>query len=268
MVGLASNLKTFVKGKCPRCGGKAKSFLYGLVVGDPGEDTVLGGCCISGIEPDFVCVACDLEFGFGGRNYEVFFDLETEYTDSSDGRVLRIERSVNLMELTESEVIELAPFLIEARHELLHRSFSEDELGLMALQGNWKSFPLRAMYDLWVYWNRKTKKIEFGAQFFSEGVKHLHGIYRPERNNPSRTRKIEDFYREFSSTENLDLIPWNIRSPLPKHNTRSILDQDLIALMRSGAMVGEMLLQRFANPVPDRQMWPAWFDPEQEFGCV
>lgn len=90
---------------------------------------------------------------------------------------------------------------------------------------------------------------------------------RPERKNPSKTRRIEDFYRQFSSTENLDLIAWNIRSPLPKQKTRSILDQDLFVLMQSGATVGVMLLQRFANPVPDRQMWPTWFDAEQELGA-
>lgn len=261
---MPSNLRTFTMGKCPNCGQKAKGILYGLVAGDPGDDYVLGGCCLSGGEPDYVCIACDLEFGFGGRNYETSFDLELEFTERETGEKSAELRNINLINLTVDELLSYAPWLIEARHELLHRDFPAEELELIGIQANWKSFPMVALVDVWVYWNRRIQKIEFAAQFFAEGIKHLHGVFLPGSARALRTHSLQEFDIRFSNRQS-GITAWNLKSPLPKRGGKAIPQHELLELMIAGSSVSEVLLYRFANPVPDGQMWPAWFDPKQDF---
>lgn len=260
---MPSNLKTYVPGKCPNCGQKAKPVVYGLIASEPDEDFVRGGCCISGIEPDFFCVDCNMEFGYGGRNYETKFDLEFEYTNNETGETKRELRNINLVESDEEELLTLAPWLIEARHELLHREFPAQEMALIALQGNWKSFPMEALADFWVYWSPATRKIYFGVQYFAEGIKHLHALYRPDLDRAKRVSSFDDF-QSLMATKGLRA--WNLKSPLPKRG-RTIPEHELVSLMIAEKPVPEALLFRFANPVPDSQMWPGWYSPSQEFHC-
>ena len=53
--------------KCPHCGGKVVSIIYGepshelFEKADRGE-VILGGCCISDLSPDWQCVSCGHQF--------------------------------------------------------------------------------------------------------------------------------------------------------------------------------------------------------------
>ena len=259
-----TNLKTFTAGKCPKCGGAAKEILYGMLA-DPPEDVILGGCCLMpGFDPTHKCITCDYEFGHGGRNYQTEFDLEVELTNRETGEKKTEERSVSLIELPDDEVIKLAAYMIEARHELLYREFSKDDLEYLALKDNWKSFPMEPMFDVWYYWNTQTLQIDFAAQFYSYGVRHIHGLFVENRERPGKKRRLVDFERQFALDKNPELKAWNLRNPLKLSERKLVPDHELMVLMRARAQVGEMLLYRFCNPVPDGQMWPSWYDPEQE----
>lgn len=259
------NLKLSKSGECPSCGTKGKPILYGLVLKKPSDDIVIGGCCISGDDNNFFCEACDEGFAPGGRRYQTLIEVQREKAVQDTGYTKTVEEIVDLTALSDGELISLAANVIEARHELLHRDFSEVEMSLLALQGGWKSFPMEAVNDLWFYWNPRTKIIAYAAQFFAEGVKHIHGIYRPDRENPSRLRRLADFEAHFMRTLADDYQVWNLKAPISRYNSRTVLDLELMQIMRSGSKVSENLLHRYANPVPDGQMWPAWYDPKQEF---
>ena len=260
---LNSNLRRYTQDKCPECGQKTKYFVYGLIRGDLDENFIRGGCSITpGYDPVAYCESCDLEIGFGGRDYRTHFVLDAQESNLPSSPV---RTEIDLMQLSEPELIKYATNLIEARHELLHRGFPADELKLLELAGGWKSFPLESIFDIWFYWNVSSRLIEFAAVFSAHGIKHIHGIYRPDRENIQKLRSLEYFQRTFSQTENPGLRAWNLRPPITRSQWRNP-EHELIQLMRSGKEVSESIIQRFANPVPDNQMWPSWYDPTQEFG--
>lgn len=265
---METNLKKFSEGKCPKCGGAAKTIAYGLIA-NPSDDIIIGGCSVMpGFDPNYKCITCDLEFGHGGRDYQTEFELEFELTNRETGEKKYEERKVSLIELPDSEVIKLAALMIEARHELIYRGFSEDDLDLLALKDGWKSFPLEPKFDVWYYWNTQTRKIDFAAQFFSHGVRHIHGLYKKDQKRVTKKRRPIDFDRQFALDKNPELKAWNLRHPMKISKGKLIPDHELMVLMRADAEVGEMLLYRFCNPVPDGQMWPAWYDVEQEWGAL
>lgn len=217
-----------------------------------------------GFDPNFKCINCDLEFGHGGRDYQTEFELEIEFTDRETLEKKREERKVSLIELPEIELIKLASLMIEARHELIYRGFSHEDLDFLALKDGWKSFPLEARFDVWYYWNTQTRKIDFAAQFFAHGVRHIHGIFTKDGELAGKKRRLVDFERQFALDKNPELKAWNLRNPMKVSNRKLVPDHELMILMRAEAEAGESLLYRFCNPVPDGQMWPAWYDPEQE----
>ena len=53
---------------CPNCltKGSLRKILWGMPDGEP-DDTkyVLGGCCITGDDPDFACINCDWQGSLG-----------------------------------------------------------------------------------------------------------------------------------------------------------------------------------------------------------
>lgn len=260
-----SNLRRFKNGQCPSCGEKGKPILYGLVIGESSDEFVRGGCCIGGDDPSFFCESCDYGFALGGRDYKTVFEFQREQVCSETGYKRIVEERVDLTELNDDELIHFAKTIIEARHELVHRGFNAEEMSLLSLQGGWKSLPLTALTDLWFYWDPKTRQIEYAAQFFAEGVKHIHAVYRRDRDNPVRLRRLADFQSHFIRSSAQNHHVWNLREPISRFNSKTVLELDLMQLMKTGSKVSESLLYRFANPVPDGQMWPAWYDPEQEF---
>lgn len=50
---------------CPRCGAvQALPIIWGMPVGDPGSDVVVGGCVLpDGPVPDWECRGCGTRFG-------------------------------------------------------------------------------------------------------------------------------------------------------------------------------------------------------------
>lgn len=53
--------------KCPHCGGKVVSILYGFPSGEAFEkaergEIVLGGCCITDLMPQWQCTGCGHQF--------------------------------------------------------------------------------------------------------------------------------------------------------------------------------------------------------------
>ena len=265
---MENNLKTLTSGKCPKCGGATKKILYGMHAIPP-EDAILGGCCLNpGFAPTHRCITCDFEMGHGGRNYQTEFDLEVEVTNPDTGVKTAEERLVSLLHLPVAELIKLAAHMIEARHELLHREFPEENLDFLALKDNWKSFPMEPMFDVWFYWNTHTLQIDFAAQFYSHGVRHIHGLFVENWERPGKKRRMVDFERQFALEKNPELKAWNLRNPPKVSDKKLVLDHELMILMRANAQVGQELLYRFCNPVPDGQMWPSWYDPEQELEDV
>jgi hypothetical protein len=261
-----ASLRTFSPGKCPKCGAAVKQIVYGLVR-DAGDDVVLGGCSLMpGLDPEFTCTSCTGEFGHGGRNYLTEFEFEVELTQRVTGEKRFETRHLNLLELPTEQVLEYAPLLLEARYELKHRGFSDEDLEFFALKENWKPFPLEPKFDVWYFWNSNTRKIELAAQFYAHGVRHVHGIYLPNGNRCGKLKRMADFQRQFAFEANPEIQAWNLRNPLKLSDRKLIPDHDLMELMRADAGVGEILLYRFCNTVPDGQMWPGWYNPEQELG--
>jgi hypothetical protein len=243
-----------------------KQIVYGLLA-EPDDDVIIGGCSVMpGFDPEFKCTSCDREFGHGGRDYLTEFEFEVELTQRVTGEKRFENRYINLLELPTEQVLEYAPFLLEARYELKHRGFSDEDLEFLALKDNWKPFPLEPKFDVWYFWNSNTRKIEFAAQFWAHGVRHIHSIYLLSGNRHGKLKPLAEFQRKFSLKETPELRAWNLRNPLKVSKHKLIPDHELMELMRAEAEVGEMLLYRFCNPVPDGQMWPGWYDPEQDLG--
>lgn len=259
-----NSLKLLTEDICPKCKHKAKPIVFGLIR-NPSEDFVLGGCSIiPGFDPTYKCVPCDLEFGFGGRSYQTYFEFEVDYTNAATGETKTEERTFDLLWLPDDELLGLASQLIEARHELLHRGMSMDELELLTLRHNWRPFPFKPIYDVWFYWNAQTHKVEFATYFYSYGVRHIHGFYVPDSMKPVKAKTLSDFHNRLSAAQTKGLTAWNLRNPISQSTSTLVKDHELMNFMRAKEEVTVSAMQRFCNAVPDGQMWPSWYDPEQD----
>jgi hypothetical protein len=259
---LKSNLRKYNKGHCPECGDAGKPIIYGLIREEGDGSFIRGGCSIvPGFDPTDFCEGCSLEFGFGGRDFKTDFVIEIADPSSPSGVA---SRSINLMVATEDELIAYAATLIEARHELLFRGFPEAELNLLGMTAGWKSYPMERMFDIWFYWNHKTQLIEFASLFAAHGVAHVHGLFRPDREGIRKIRNLEEFDNWFNRQKNPNLRAFNLRPPFQRSEWRNP-DHELIQLMKANRQVSESLMTRFANPVPDGQLFPSWYEPDLDY---
>ena len=55
-------LSAFGIGRCPRCQSPGQHLLYGLPVGGPSADVVLGGCFVPHLNTDVVCPRCHAQW--------------------------------------------------------------------------------------------------------------------------------------------------------------------------------------------------------------
>jgi transposase-like protein len=252
---MGNGLRTAEKGHCPKCTLRGQPIVYGLIR-EESDQFVRGGCSVNvGFDPKYRCQRCGMEFGHGGRNYQVEFKLESEdFTEQ-----------LNLLYLNNEKLIQLAATIIEARYELALRGFNKDDLELMGMQSGWQSFPRTEQFEIVIFWNRDSQLIEFATRFKSFGVKHRHGFIMPGRDKWGHATSIESFQKLFRRADSYPLEAWKLRLVERSLEANGVENLELLRLTAESELVSEQLLLLLAEKAPTKQHIPAWFDVEQEY---
>ena len=255
---------------CPKCDAKLKTVRYGMFATPPGNDEIDGGSLVDPNAPSKACPECDWQGGEGGRTWETNFTqtiFEADPSNPSDD--IKRKVNMNLLSLTNEEIIEFGKYNLAARFELVFRGlepsavdefygqFSESESALL---------PLLKKEVAFAYYNSSAQKVEqvcyFSAQQYDHHFQYLRTGMR-DWNLASGT--LQEFHDVVFSMKKPDVTGWVINFPDDvsdegRFATSGSYGSEVIKAMMSDGQISIDELATHATSLTRQLYWPHWFD--------
>jgi len=255
-----SNTGLSRRGSCPNCGTKGKPIVYGLPQ-KPSQDIVIGGCIVMpGLDPEFRCDVCEIDFGHGGRKFLVEFFLddipepwEHPFESTRPG-------AINLMALEENELLRLGAWNLEARHELAFRGYPQKLLEELEIRLEWQSLPLKPLAAIWFYWNKVNQRVLLCQKFFSHGYRHVRQIVEFKAQDKDGHDLSEVEATLDSQFSNGEIVVWNLRKFTSEGTEARLSVNPIYRAIKQQTQVYKETLEEYCSAVPDAQPVPSWFN--------
>ena len=257
---------------CPSCGGKLQGIIYGRVTQEALEnpELIIGNCIIDGKEPQLGCIECGWRGFPGGREFRTKFNknvAEPTHSEMVEG-VLQLD----LVEVSNTDLMALAATLLEARLELIHRGVvSREDIDRLSFENeHWRSLPLDSKEEIVAYFDAETQRVIAVAQFLASKNCHLFMYVRPGMKEWGTLLTREEFRDFVESLKRPRLQSWELtvgedETPEEFIQGRSSYANDVIKTVWANEKVTFKQLRtnglRYEQPI----LWPWWFDEVQAF---
>lgn len=249
--------------KCPECGGQVLPVVYGLLASDPDPNQVImGGCGVSGDEPEAECRSCGWGFEPLNRNFVPLAEFAMPTEERSH---MRLPEPIDVSQLDEEELLPLTRTILEARQELIVRGWDPLALEQYCATQDMRFVPLFSRDENYVVYSPESQRAVASLQYGAKLETAYFTFVLPGMDEWDAVFDRDEFDELMDSFDLTNLQIWQIHLPENYDDEFEVpgaenWGSNAIASVFADTSISEAELAKEATQIVPAKLWPSWFD--------